>query len=102
MCLLVLQPSISTLLQRTAAFCITKGDDLLLQSATILSQCAGDRYYKVQRLLQSATKQSDKGFPTWAGVLPVNMPQQGGLAMMSSQIPTLDRGGRGEEGRAFN
>lgn len=61
-----------------------------------------DKFYKAQGLLQSAAKQSDKGLPTWAGVLPVNMPQQGGLAMMSSQIPTLDRGGRGEEGRAFN
>ena len=52
------------LLQSATAFFITKCDDLLLQSATafllqsatsVITKC--DRYYKVRRLLQSATVQ---------------------------------------------
>ena len=38
--LLVLRPSISSLLQSTTAYFITKCDSLLLQSATILLQSA--------------------------------------------------------------
>ena len=42
------------LLQSATAFFITKCDGLLLQSATsVITKC--DRYYKVRRLLQSAT-----------------------------------------------
>ena len=52
--LLVLRPSISSLLQSATAF--------LLQSATGITKCDNfitkcDRYYKVRRLLQSATVQ---------------------------------------------
>ena len=44
------------LLQSATAFFITKCDGLLLQSATsVITKC--DRYYKVRRLLQSATVQ---------------------------------------------
>ena len=43
-----------------------------------------------------------KRFPHLGGVLPVNMPQYGGsllrFVMMSSQIPTLARGGGGGGG----
>ena len=55
-------PSISSLLQSATAFFVTKCDGLLLQSATaflllsvtsVITKC--DRYYKVRRLLQSAT-----------------------------------------------
>ena len=67
--LLVLRPSVSSLLQSTTAFFITKCDGLLLQSATafslqsatsVITKC--DRYhkvwqfyYKVRQVLQSAT-----------------------------------------------
>ena len=67
--LLVLRPSISSLLQSATAFFITKCDGLLLQSATafllqsatsVITKC--DRYYKVwqfyykvRQVLQSAT-----------------------------------------------
>ena len=53
------------LLQSATAFFITKCDNLLLQSATaillqsvtsVITKC--DRYYKVWRLLQSATEQT--------------------------------------------
>ena len=61
--LLVLRPSISSLLQSATAFFITKCDGLLLQSATsVITKC--DRYYKVwqfyykvRQVLQSATVQ---------------------------------------------
>ena len=67
--LLVLRPSISSLLQSVTSV-ITKCDGLLLQSATafLLQSATGitkcdnfitkcERYYKVRRLLQSATIQ---------------------------------------------
>ena len=61
------------LLQSATAFFITKCDGLLLQSATafllqsatsVIAKCDNfitkcDRYYKVRRLLQSATVQGD-------------------------------------------
>jgi len=62
--LLVLRPSISSLL-KSAKSAITKCDGLLLQSWTsIIIKCDTfiikcDRYNKVQRLLQSATEQSE-------------------------------------------
>ena len=49
--LLVLRPSISSLLQSATAFFITNCDGLLLQSATKWYKC----YYKVQQVLQSVT-----------------------------------------------
>ena len=73
--LLVLRPSISSLLQSATSvitkcdsFFITKCDGLLLQSATafllqsatsVITKC--DRYYKVRRLLQSATVHGECG-----------------------------------------
>ena len=54
------------LLQSATAFFITKCDGLLLQSATSITKCDNfitkcDRYYKVRRLLESATIQT--GYP---------------------------------------
>ena len=58
----VLQPSISSLLQSATAYFTTKSDGVLLQSViSVITKC--DRcykvrqfYYKVRRLLQSATE----------------------------------------------
>ena len=54
--LLVLRPSISSLLQSATAFFITNCDGLLLQSATafLITKCY-KCYYKVQQVLQSVT-----------------------------------------------
>ena len=60
--LLVLRPPISSLLQSATAFFYYKVRQVLLQNATGITKCNNfiakcDRYYKVQRLLQSATEQ---------------------------------------------
>ena len=54
--LLVLRPSISSLLQSATAFFTTNCDGLLLQSATafFITKCY-KCYYKVQQVLQSLT-----------------------------------------------